>query len=328
MALVNPSSSSAEAARQSRSPGGRPIEPLDPALTTIQPGGGWVMSLELAWGRLRRRWLRTLFRHHVDRMRRLRQGTQGGCPFDPVDPRDIKYYVNQSTYRWAAADDPFAWRSRLPFIRAGLAELLLIGGGLLLAAVFLAAWWWPLAVPFLVAAALVAWFFRNPRRAIPVESGLVVAPADGKVVSIRQFDDPELGRAVEIGIFLSIFNVHVNRASVAGQVLGIRYRPGKFLNALRPESSRENESLEIRIEEPEPPYRVLRIRQITGAIARRIVCWAAPGDRLERGEIYGMIKLGSRTELTLPWEAGLELCVAEQQMVKAGSTVLARYGKA
>jgi phosphatidylserine decarboxylase len=305
--------------------GGRPIEPLESALSTIQPGSGWVMRLELAWGQVRRWFLRRCCPSYVARMQRARQGEQGGCPFDPIDSRDTKYYANQSTYHWPPGTDPQAWRDRLPFIRAGLAELVLIGGGFLALAVFVSRWWWPLAIPPLVVAGLVAWFFRNPRRDVPRGAGFVVSPADGKVVSVRTIDDAELGPSVEIGIFLSIFNVHVNRAASEGQVLSLQYRPGKFLNALRPESARENECLELRLEQPEAPYRVLRIRQITGAIARRIVCWTAPGDRLERGQIYGMIKLGSRTELVMPQEVGLELLVSEGDHVQAGSTIMARY---
>ncbi len=119
---------------------GRKIAPsMDPALTTIQPGGGVVMSIELAWGSLRRSYLNRFRRGFVERMEITRQGTRGTIPFVPVDPRDIKYYRNQDTHWWAEADDPFAWRDSLPFVRAGLAELVLIAGGFLLLAL-LAGW--------------------------------------------------------------------------------------------------------------------------------------------------------------------------------------------
>ncbi len=311
--------------RPSGAAGRRPIEPMDPQVRTIQPGSGTVMQMELGWGRLRRWYLRTLRPGYVARMKALRQGVQGGCPFDPIDPRDVKYYRNQGTYYWRPEDDPFTWRDRLPFVRAGLAELLLIGGFFLLLAAALGAIYLPLALPPLVVFVLVVWFFRNPNRRIPSAPGVVVAPADGKVVAIDEIDDPDIGPAVEIGIFLSIFNVHVNRASISGRVLGIRYKPGKFLNALRPESAKENEHLELRVEQLEAPQRLIKIRQITGAIARRIVCWVAPGDKLDRGEIFGMIKLGSRTELVLPRTHDLRIETRIGDVVKAGSSIMARY---
>ena len=107
---------------------------MDPALTTIQPGGGIVMSIELAWGKLRRKYLRAFRQGFVARMEQTRQGNRGSLPFEPVDPRDLKYYRNQDTYWWAESDDPFRWRDALPFVRAGLAELILIGGGFIVLA--------------------------------------------------------------------------------------------------------------------------------------------------------------------------------------------------
>jgi phosphatidylserine decarboxylase len=132
---------------------------------------------------------------------------------------------------------------------------------------------------------------------------------------------------VIIDIFLSVFDVHINRAPIPCRVVGIRYQPGKFLNALRPEAAQENESLELRLEGTDPPHRALRVRQITGAIARRIVCWARPGDDLPKGSQFGMIKLGSRTELALPKEAGLVICVQKGQKVRAGATVMAHFDR-
>lgn len=284
-----------------------------------------VMSLELAWGSVRRALLRRLRPGYVAAMRSSRRGQRGGIPFDPVDPRDVKYYANQATYYWNRADDPFLWRDRLPFVRVGLAELLIIGGSFVWATVVAFLLWWPVGVVFALVTACIIWFFRDPRRDIPVGPGEVVSPADGLVVEVNEIEDPLVGPAIEIGIFLSIFNVHVNRSPIAGRVLGIEYRRGKFLNALRPASAKENEQLEVRVEEFEPPYRMMRVRQITGQFARRIVCWLRPGDTLDRGEVFGMIKLGSRTELVLPREAGLELHVSVGQKVKAGSTLMARY---
>jgi len=303
---------------------------MDPALTTIQPGGGVVMSIELAWGRLRRAYLRTFRSGFVNRMAASRQGTRGSLPIDPVDPRDLKYYRNQNTHWWAESDDPFAWRDSLPFVRVGLAELILIGGGFVVLAALLAMLWWPLALPMLVLAALVVWFFRDPTREIPSEAGTIVSPADGKLVQIERVDDPELGPCVQFGIFLSIFNVHANRASLPGRVVAVRYRPGKFLNALRPESARENENLDVILADTEAIAAsgeggMIRIRQITGQFARRIVCWVQPGDVLVRGEMFGMIKLGSRTELLIPQSEALEIVAQIGDKIHAGSTTLGRY---
>ena len=305
---------------------------MDTRLTTIQPGGGVVMSIELAWGKLRRLLLRKLRPSYVHRMEALRQGKRGSLPFEPVDTRDLKYYRNQDTYWWSESDDPYLWRDSLPFVRAGLAEMVLIGGGFLLlgtiSAVFvlpLAWYWWPLALAPFVIGGLVVWFFRNPNREIPADPGTVVSPADGKLVQIERVDDPELGPCVQFGIFLSVLNVHANRVSLPGRVESVRYRPGKFLNALRPESARENENLDIVMCESESPTGQLRIRQITGQFARRIVCWVRPGDVLSRGEMYGMIKLGSRTELLIPDHGSLEIIAEIGSKISAGSSILARY---
>jgi phosphatidylserine decarboxylase len=319
-----------------------PLEPMDPQLKWIQPGGGVVCKLELAWGYWRRFWLRTFRPGYVRRMAAARKGTFNGCPHDVLDPRDLKFFRNQGGYSWDAADDPFRWRDRIPFARAGLAELqvfslltfgpaaalvvwLTLPGVQLPDAVRVLGW---LAVAALaVSGLLIVWFFRSPPRHAPTAAGLVVSPADGKVVAIDEIEHDEFvgGPAVQIGIFLSIFNVHINRAPVAGRVVGVRYKKGKYLNALRPESARENEQLAVRMQETAAPYRRYVVRQITGAIARRIVCWLKPGDELARGEEFGMIKLGSRTELVLPREAGLAIRARLGDKVHAGTSVLAEY---
>jgi phosphatidylserine decarboxylase len=331
----------ADAVRKATGPGESngvprlPLEPMDPTITSIQPGGGFCMRLELAWGHVRRAWLKTFRRGYVSRMQALRQGEKNACPFEVLDPRDVKFFRNLGGYWWKSADDPFTWRDSLPFARVGLTELLLVGGGffaLLVGSVWLALRispvFWLAASVALFLTGEVVWFFRNPRRAIPADPGLVVSPADGKIVEIVELPHDEFigGPAVLIGIFLSIFNVHINRMPVASRVIGLRYRKGKFLNALRPESARENEQLAVRIEETAFPHRRMIVRQITGAIARRIVCWVKPGDELSSGEQFGMIKLGSRTELLVPREAGLEIVARLGDHVRAGSSIVARYG--
>ncbi len=320
-----------------------PLEPMDPQLKWIQPGGGVICHFELAWGHVRRWWLKTFRRGYVRRMAELRKGDFNGCPQEVLDPRDVKFYRNQGGYYWEPQDDPFRWRDRIPFARSGLAELFVFSLITFGPAIGLTCWLtcpcsnslpstarvigWLGTATFTVIGLLIVWFFRNPPRRIPDAPGLVVSPADGKVVAIEEIEHDEFigGSALQIGIFLSIFNVHINRAPVAGRVIGLRYRPGKYLNALRPESARENEQLAVRMQEEQSPFRRYIVRQITGAIARRIVCWLKPGDQLDRGEQFGMIKLGSRTELVLPREATLKLRVQLGDKVIAGTSILAEY---
>jgi phosphatidylserine decarboxylase len=322
------------------SSGPLPLEPMDPQLKWIQPGGGVICHLELAWGRVRRAWLKTFRPGYVKRMAACRQGTFNGCPHEVLDPRDLKFFRNQGGYSWAPSDDPFRWRDRIPFARAGLAELMVFsaitfGPALLIALVLLTGPWpvaaqvvgWLVVATLAVIGGLIVWFFRDPPRTVPTAPGLVVAPADGTVVAIEELghDDFVGGPAVQIGIFLSIFNVHINRSPVAARVIGLKYKKGKYLNALRPESARENEQLAVRLQESAAPFRKYVVRQITGAIARRIVCWLKPGDDLSRGEQFGMIKLGSRTELVMPREAGLRITTKLGDKIRAGVTVLAEY---
>jgi phosphatidylserine decarboxylase len=186
---------------------------------------------------------------------------------------------------------------------------------------------WPLSIATGVVLAWLVSFFRNPRRAIPTEPGLVVAPADGKIAEVTRLEHDDFigGPAVRIGVFLSIFNVHLNRSPSAARVVRLRYHPGKFLNALNPESAILNENMVIGLEETAAPYRRLIVRQIAGLFARKIVCDLKPGQEVSRGEIFGMIKLGSRTELILPDEPGLEVRVRVGDTIRAGADVVARY---
>ena len=170
-------------------------------------------------------------------------------------------------------------------------------------------------------------FFRNPRRCIPADPQLLVSPADGVVRDIGEVDDfkfaPFDGRALRIGIFLSVLNVHVNRASADLEVESKFYRKGEFLDARHPECAVRNEAMTIAGTASAGEKRFpMAIRQISGKIARRIVCPVEPGRKLKRGELYGMIKFGSRTELYLPVE-GFDLKVKVGDKVHAGTTVLA-----
>ncbi len=307
--------------------GGRQVEPMPAEIASIQPGGGFCMACELAWGRVRRWYLRRWRAAYLDRMGRARQGGTGTYPHEILDPRDLKFVRNQGDVHWRAEDDPFAWRGRLGLARVGWAEIILVGGGLLVLALLTSWLFWPLAILPLLLAGFVLFFFRDPSRVIPAEPGVVVSPADGRVYAIREVDHDEYvgGPAVVIDIFLSVLNVHLNRVPMDCRVIGMTYRRGRFLNALRAAAAAENESLELRLETTEGPPRGMRVRQVAGAIARRIVCWVRPGEHLSKGARFGMIKLGSRTELTIPREAGLEVCVRLGQPVQAGTTIMARY---
>lgn len=302
-------------------------EPLAKAVVSIQPGGGVCYQLELAWGRWRRWWLTTFRPGYVRQMAALRQASAVGAPHPILDPRDLKYCRNQCTAHWLPADDPFAWRGRLGLARWGLAEVWLLSAGCLLLAWLAGRVWFPLAFPPLVAAVWVVSFFRDPTRAVPVGPGLIVAPADGRVVEITRLPHDERigGPAVRIGIFLSIFNVHLNRAPAGGTVVRMRYEPGQFLNALRADSAQKNERMTIVWQSDCPAGQLVAVRQIAGQFARRIVCDLRPGERCERGQKFGMIKLGSRTELLLPDLPGLAITAELGRSVRAGSDVVARY---
>ena len=176
----------------------------------------------------------------------------------------------------------------------------------------------------------VAAFFRVPSRSIPEDETLLVSPADGVVKDIGVVSDHGIalfeGRElVRVGIFLSVLDVHVNRAPCRFEVEERTYKEGRFLDARNPRCAQENESLVIagRGQAAGRGFPVA-VRQISGAIARRIVCEAAPGSVLKRGEIYGMIKFGSRTEIYLPPEAWMKVAVKVGDKVRSGSSVVAR----
>lgn len=178
-------------------------------------------------------------------------------------------------------------------------------------------WAWT-AIPFLFAAFFL-WFFRDPHRNIPQAAGLVVSPADGKVTEIAKIQTPD-GERLRLSIFLSVFNVHVNRSPVAGTVLGVTYQRGLYLNAMNPDSADKNEQNTVVIGTAEG-YQI-SFKQIAGLLARRIVFNKREGHRVERGERVGLIKFGSRTDLLLPGD--FEVLVQKGQRVKGGATVLAR----
>ncbi len=191
----------------------------------------------------------------------------------------------------------------------------------------IAAWfglWWLTGIVLILWLAGVA-FFRDPVRRIPedLEPGTMLSPADGVVKSVLTVDHHEVtgGPAMVIRIFLSVLNVHINRSPIDGEVAEITYRPGKFLDARKEESAKVNESnlVVLRMDSGD----LVGVRQISGAIARRIVCPLQIGDRLSRGQRYGMIKFGSTTELILPRPHETNIRVKPGQSVRAGVHVLA-----
>ena len=169
-------------------------------------------------------------------------------------------------------------------------------------------------------------FFRDPHRAVPQDSNLLLAPADGKITDIETVENDFIGgEALRIGIFLSIFDAHINRAPCDVKVEKIIYKKGRYKNAVNPESGRVNESNDLNLVRTDQPRDKLIVRQISGAIARRIVCGAAEGQKLAGGEKFGMIKFGSRTELYLTIRENAKTLVQIGDEVKAGLTPLVRY---
>jgi phosphatidylserine decarboxylase len=170
-------------------------------------------------------------------------------------------------------------------------------------------------------------FFRDPQRQTIQDDTLLLAPADGRIADIEMVDEKDFleGPALRIGIFLSIFNTHINRAPCSAKVEKITYRPGKYLNAMNRLAGKVNESNNLALRRTDAPQDRLLVRQISGAIARRIVCAAREGQQLAGGERFGMIKFGSRTELYLPAGDRIECMVRVGDKVKAGLTPLAKY---
>jgi len=180
-------------------------------------------------------------------------------------------------------------------------------------------WAWGIA-PVLLAAFFL-WFFRDPRRTVPSGAGLIVSPGDGLVTETVTIATPE-GPRQRISIFLSVFDVHVNRSPIGGMVRFVRYRKGEYLNAMNPASADRNEQNEVTVrgEGIEVTF-----KQIAGLLARRIVFNLREGDRVERGQRVGLIKFGSRVDTVVPAEAALRVKVGER--VKGGWSVLAEMPK-
>jgi phosphatidylserine decarboxylase len=179
-------------------------------------------------------------------------------------------------------------------------------------------WIWA-AAAFIGLALFVCYFFRDPQRAIPSDVDVIVSPADGKVVEVvDELLDSQMGH--RISIFLSIFNVHVQRSPVAARVADVVYQPGKFYAAFRSDASVENEQNIIYLHAPRG---TVVFKQIAGAIARRVICWKNEGENIAMGERVGLIRFGSRVDVWLPMDT--ELKVKRGDTVKGGESILAKW---
>ncbi|QDT63818.1 phosphatidylserine decarboxylase [Calycomorphotria hydatis] len=338
------------------------LEPHDPTLWCIQPAGGWLLRVELWWFWLLRKFgVQQLFERADQwvllgkRPERLFAGDAKWFVNQPENK--LRKAIQQEHYKapyliwsnciWGESElgvgafttfvyvlfsfqathlifrysvgefDPSASSAAMMRFQNNLQMLywlsillplqaLLIGGGTF---------------------AFIVYFFRDPNRTPPADPTALLSPADGKVVEVFHLDHHPFvdGPAVRVGIFLSLFDVHVQRFPLDGRVIGVSWHPGKKLNALREEAARENECIETRIEGNAAPYRRVVMRQIAGMIASKVVNTLQPGDELEPGERLGMIKFGSRCELIFPQSDDLELHVAMGTRVRAGETIIARY---
>lgn len=186
--------------------------------------------------------------------------------------------------------------------------------------------WYLLLTPLLAVWVFVLAFFRDPRRSIPTDAGVLVSPADGRVTEAARLEqcDGFDGPVLKISIFLSVFNVHVNRMPCGGRIESVTHKPGEFLDARHPECGVRNESCTAVIAPDDGTPGPVVVRQIAGLIARRIICHAKAGDHVARGYRYGLIKFGSRTDVILPADKGLELAVKVGDAVSGGSSIILR----
>jgi phosphatidylserine decarboxylase len=239
---------------------------------------------------------------------------------------------------------------RIPFTKYGWPQIVVLPAvvfalmvAFLLGSISFVPTWVIVSIEIVLAVVLISLllFFRDPYRPVPTDQNLLLAPADGRITDIDIVDENDFigghgdaldwikaagtDRTLRIGIFLSIFNAHINRAPCNAKVEKITYREGRYKNAMNPASGQVNESNNVGLARTDSPQDRLMVRQISGAIARRIVCEARQGQELASGEKFGMIKFGSRTELYVPARSDLKCLVQIGDKVKAGVTPLVRY---
>ena len=200
-------------------------------------------------------------------------------------------------------------REGIPFV--------LIGLFIAIAFIFAGIWW--LAVVFIALAAFTAYFFRDPDREVTNEENLVVSAADGRVTRIEKLNPENADSPNVVSVFLSIFDVHINRSPIAGEIAEVVYSKGKFVIATREDASQINEQNALTIKNERM---TIVCKQIAGVLARRIVCWKRAGDRVRLGERFGLIRFGSRTDLILPPE--VEIAVKVGDRVRGGVTIIGR----
>jgi phosphatidylserine decarboxylase len=206
-----------------------------------------------------------------------------------------------------------------PIAREGIPFILFCGFAAL---VFSLLQYAPIALLALAATGFVTWFFRDPSRIRPEDANAVVCPADGKVIIIEEiFDDRFLQhQVVKISVFMNVFNVHVNRIPFPGTVKRVFLQPGRFYSADKDKAALHNEYCAVTV--ATPSGKMYAVVQVAGLIARRIICWAEPGDRVAAGQRYGLIRFGSRVDIYLPPDTPVEVQLGEK--VRAGETILAR----
>jgi phosphatidylserine decarboxylase len=166
-------------------------------------------------------------------------------------------------------------------------------------------------------------FFRNPPRKVKADINLVFAPADGKIVDIEEIYESEFihCKCIKVSIFMSIYNIHVNRYPISGEIKYTRYHPGKYLVARHPKSSELNEHQSTAIQKPDGT--IVLVKQIAGTVARRLICYAKVGNEAKQGDDIGFIRFGSRVDLFLPLNT--EICVTMNEQVKGNKTIMARF---
>jgi phosphatidylserine decarboxylase len=201
-------------------------------------------------------------------------------------------------------------RERLPLVVEGIPFILIPAALTVLAGLWGKMY---LVVPFLALTIFMCSFFRNPRRRIPHGEGLILSPADGRIVVVDKG-----AKGTKVSIFMSVFNCHVNRAPAAGRITEVSYQPGKFMPASKGEASLQNEQNALRLQGAKGLS--MRFIQVAGILARRIVCYVHSGDQVQRGEIFGTILFGSRVDVYLPRRVAVRVQVGER--VKGGKSVL------